>query len=112
MSTHKRPKIAGRGADIYLGSDEGQESSRNSPEAERQSKPSTPRRMVTTYLPEPIVERLQDEWLKRVKVDKKAQKAHIITEALERYFKDLDGRTSEHLDVKASVHSDVPPHES
>jgi hypothetical protein len=109
----KRPQIKGRGADIYT-SPEGQEPAAHADEPSRAPRPAAaaPRRMVTTYLPEPLVERLQEEWLKRVKTDKKAQKAHIITEALERYFKDLDSRTSEHSDVKTSTHSDAPPQES
>jgi hypothetical protein len=105
---NKRPRIKGRGADIYLdASAEGQEPA-HAVEPTHTSRPAAAaRRMVTTYLPEPLVERLQEEWLKRVKADKKAQKAHIITEALERYFKDLDNQTFKHLDAETSKHSDV-----
>ena len=51
--------------------------------------------MVTVYLPPKIAKRLDTEWLDRKKEDRKAQKSHVVTEALEAFFKHLDG---EHVD--------------
>jgi hypothetical protein len=104
----KRPKLKGRGADIYLDaarSGEQQLASGDTAEHSRPPKRTAQRRMVTTYLPVPLVERLQKEWLRRVQVDTKAQKAHIIAEALESYFRGLDVQTSKHLDGGTSKHS-------
>ena len=95
----KRPIIKGRGADLYLGStDEGSISSSTSTVAESSNVLSKPknterRRMVTTYLPPHIVDRLHQVWLSRVQKDPKAQKAHIITEALERFFNEPEVKT-------------------
>jgi hypothetical protein len=47
--------------------------------------------MVTVYLPPKVAKRLDAEWLDRKKVDRKTQKSHVVTEALEAYFKQLDG---------------------
>jgi len=46
--------------------------------------------MVTIYLPPRVAKRLDAEWLDRKKEDRKAQKSHVVTEALETYFKSLD----------------------
>jgi len=46
--------------------------------------------MVTIYLPPRVAKRLDAEWLDRKKEDRKAQKSHVVTEALEAYFKSLD----------------------
>ena len=46
--------------------------------------------MVTIYLPLRVAKRLDAEWLDRKKEDRKAQKSHVVTEALEAYFKSLD----------------------
>jgi hypothetical protein len=47
--------------------------------------------MVTIYLPPKVAKRLDAEWLDRKKEDRKTQKSHVVTEALEAYFKQLDG---------------------
>jgi hypothetical protein len=47
--------------------------------------------MVTVYLPPRVAKRLDTEWLDLKKEDRKAQKSHVVTEALEVYFKQLDG---------------------
>jgi hypothetical protein len=47
--------------------------------------------VVTVYLPPRVAKRLDTEWLDRKKEDRKAQKSHVVTEALEAYFKQLDG---------------------
>jgi len=89
---NKRPQIKGRGADIYLNSTEEGNNPASTPTAAEpsattsKSKNTERRRMVTTYLPPHIVDRLHQVWLTRVQKDPKAQKAHIITEALERFF--------------------------
>ena len=47
--------------------------------------------MVTIYLPPKVAKRLDAEWLDRKKEDRRAQKSHVVTEALEAFFKQLDG---------------------
>ena len=47
--------------------------------------------MVTIYLPPKVAKRLDTEWLDRKKEDRKVQKSHVVTEALEAYFNRLDG---------------------
>ena len=42
--------------------------------------------MVTVYLPPALVERLDQAWLERRMKDRKVQKSHLVTEALEAYF--------------------------
>ena len=40
--------------------------------------------MVTVYLPPKVARHVK--WLDRKKVDRKTQKSHVVTEALEAYF--------------------------
>jgi len=61
------------------------------PEPERTKEEEEERVMVTIYLPPKVAKRLDAEWLDRKKEDRKTQKSHVVTEALEVYFKQLDG---------------------
>jgi hypothetical protein len=110
---NKRPQIKGRGADIYLGSTEEDNmpasTSTAAETAAVKPKHTERRRMVTTYLPPHIVDRLHQVWLTRVQKDPKAQKAHIITEALERFFNEpeADTKPSEQPNIKTSEQHNV-----
>lgn len=103
----KRPIIKGKGADLYLGSTDEESmpssiSTAANPSTVRSKPKNTERRrMVTTYLPPHIVDRLHQVWLSRVQKDPKAQKAHIITEALERFFNEpvAETKTSEQSNI-------------
>jgi len=82
MAQKKRPAIKGQGASVFF--------HRDSPESEPEPVEEEERVMVTIYLPPRVAKRLDAEWLDRKKEDRKAQKSHVVTEALETYFKSLD----------------------
>jgi len=42
--------------------------------------------MATFYLPPALVDRLDRAWLARRLTDRKVQKSHLVTEALEAYL--------------------------
>jgi hypothetical protein len=65
------------------------------PERVKEEDEGGERVMVTIYLPPKVAKRLDMEWLDRKKEDRKAQKSHVVTEALEAYFQQLDGQQSE-----------------
>jgi hypothetical protein len=71
-----RKSLRGKGADIFL------------LESEEPNAPtrSDKRSMVTVYLPDELIHQLDQVYLKRRMQDRKAQKSHIVQEALERYF--------------------------
>ena len=79
----KRPSIKGQGASVFFRGEK--------PEPERTKEEEEERVMVTIYLPPKVAKRLDAEWLDRKKEDRKTQKSHVVTEALEVYFKQLDG---------------------
>ena len=81
----KRPSIKGQGASVFFRAEkpENELAKENEDEAERV--------IVTIYLPPKVAKRLDAEWLDRKKEDRKTQKSHVVTEALEAYFKQLDG---------------------
>jgi len=83
--SNRRPSIRGQGASLYLNTEK--------PEHERakEEEVDEERVMVTVYLPPKVAKRLDAEWLDRKKEDRKAQKSHVVTQALEAYFKQLDG---------------------
>jgi hypothetical protein len=85
MAQPKRPSIKGQGASMFFqgGSSELQRVKEKDEDEERV--------MVTIYLPPKVAKRLDAEWLDRKKEDRKAQKSHVVTEALEAYFQQLDG---------------------
>jgi hypothetical protein len=92
----KRPQIKGNGSDGVLGPP---------PAAQRLPAPQTPqhtdpqdgqtrergekRVMVTMYLPPALVDKLDRAWVARRLRDRKVQKSHIVTEALEAYLQDV-----------------------
>lgn len=61
------------------------------PERVKEEDVEEERVMVTIYLPPKVAKRLDREWLARKLDDRKAQKSHVVTEALEAYFQQLDG---------------------
>lgn len=76
----KRPSIRGQGADVFLAEREA---------AAPQPLPLSPaekRVMVTFYLPPALADRLDRAWLARRMQDRKVQKSHLVTEALEAYL--------------------------
>ena len=76
----KRPTIRGQGADVFLAEREA---------AAPQPAPQPPeekRVMATFYLPPALVDRLDRAWLVRRMQDRKVQKSHLVTEALEAYL--------------------------
>ena len=81
----KRPSIKGQGASAYFHVEK--------PDSELAKEKDTEeeRVMVTIYLPPKVAKRLDAEWLDRKKEDRKTQKSHVVTEALEAYFNQLDG---------------------
>jgi hypothetical protein len=81
----KRPSITGQGASVFFRGDKPE------PERAKEAEEGEERVMVTVYLPPRVAKRLDTEWLDRKKEDRKAQKSHVVTEALEVYFKQLDG---------------------
>ena len=77
----KRPQIRGQGADVFLAQ------TTPSDAAATTAPPVEEKRvMVTVYLPPALVERLDQAWLERRMKDRKVQKSHLVTEALEAYF--------------------------
>ena len=76
----RRKSLRGKGADIFL---------LESEEANPPTKPDK-RSMVTVYLPEHLITALDRLYLQRRMTDRKAQKSHIVAEALQAYFKHLD----------------------
>ena len=86
----KRPKILGRGADIFLGGGE-----RVMPEQNIASTPAyqhagndnpNPYPKATYYLPLSLQRRLEEVWLNKRRVNHKIRKSDIVREALERYL--------------------------
>ena len=61
-------------------------------ESEEANPPTKPgkRSMVTVYLPEHLITTLDRVYLQRRMQDRKAQKSHIVAEALHAYFEHLD----------------------
>jgi hypothetical protein len=89
----KRPQIKGKGADVFFQEEEGAtalEQAPHTPEAQEARQQRTPekREMVTFYLPPALVDKLDRAWIERRLKDRKVQKSHIVTEALEAYLKD------------------------
>ena len=76
----RRKSLKGKGADIFL---------LESEEANPPTKPDK-RSMVTVYLPEDLITTLDRVYLQRRMKDRKAQKSHIVAEALHAYFEHLD----------------------
>jgi hypothetical protein len=76
----RRKSLRGKGADIFL---------LESEEANPPTKPDK-RSMVTVYLPENLITELDRVYLQRRMKDRKAQKSHIVAEALKAYFERLD----------------------
>jgi hypothetical protein len=76
----RRRSLKGKGADIFL------------LESEEPNPPQTTdkRSMVTVYLPEELIHQLDQVYLQRRMKDRKAQKSHIVAEALTEYFKHFD----------------------
>lgn len=86
MPSKKRPSIKGQGASVFfLAEKPEQELTKEKEEEERV--------MVTIYLPVNVAKRLDREWLARKMEDRKAQKSHVVSDALEAYFKQLDSET-------------------
>ena len=81
----KRPPIKGQGASIFYHAEKPEN------ELAKEKDPEEERVMVTIYLPPKVAKRLDAEWLDRKKEDRKTQKSHVVTEALEAYFEHLDG---------------------
>jgi hypothetical protein len=73
----KRPSIRGQGADVFLAE----------PDAAVPQPPEEKRVMATFYLPPALVDRLDRAWLARRMQDRKVQKSHLVTEALEAYLR-------------------------
>jgi hypothetical protein len=76
VAARKRPSIKGQGASIFL----------DAREPEPQPTAEKGRIMVTVYLPEHLVNTLDQVRCSRRMQDRKVQKSHIVAEALERYF--------------------------
>ena len=98
MTTRKRASGKGRGADVFL-TEEASAVQTPAPESQPSAAPAaTPaahdpvpaekRIMVTFYLPPALVDHLDQVWIERRRRDRKVQKSHIVTEALEAYLKD------------------------
>jgi hypothetical protein len=89
----KRPQIKGKGADVFFQEEEGaivpeQSFHTPAPPEARQQRTPEKREMVTFYLPPALVDKLDRAWIERRLKDRKVQKSHIVTEALETYLKD------------------------
>ena len=82
MPSKKRPSIKGQGASVFFDGEKPAHALAHTQEADRV--------MVTIYLPSPVAQRLDREWLARKMKDRKAQKSHVVCEALEAYFQTLD----------------------
>jgi hypothetical protein len=76
----KRPSLRGQGADVFLAEPQPAASQDPSPV------PAEKRVMATFYLPPALVDRLDRAWLARRLTDRKVQKSHLVTEALEAYL--------------------------
>ncbi len=79
----KRPLIRGQGADVFFTETAQQD------EAATQLTPTGAagkRVMATFYLPPALVDTLDRVWVERRMNDRKAQKSHIVAEALEAYL--------------------------
>jgi uncharacterized lipoprotein len=89
----KHPNIKGKGADVFFQEEEGAAppgQSSQAPDVQEARRQRTPekREMVTFYLPPALVDKLDRAWIERRLKDRKVQKSHIVTEALEAYLKD------------------------
>ena len=59
------------------------------------TRPNTEARILATfYLPLSLVEQLDRAWVRRRLNDRKVQKSHLVTEALEAYLRDDEATTS------------------
>jgi hypothetical protein len=76
----KRPSLRGQGADVFLAEPQASASQDSTPP------PADKRVMATFYLPPALVDRLDRAWLARRMTDRKVQKSHLVTEALEAYL--------------------------
>jgi len=74
----KRLSLRGQGADVFLAEPQ--------PAASQDPAPTEKRVMATFYLPPTLVDRLDRAWLARRLTDRKVQKSHLVTEALEAYL--------------------------
>jgi hypothetical protein len=91
----KHPPIKGKGSDVFLDDLTPQEGTdAPAPEPADQSAQRRPqakeekRVMVTFYLPPALVDKLDRTWVEQRLKNRKVQKSHIVTEALEAYLKD------------------------
>jgi hypothetical protein len=82
MPPKKRPSIKGQGASVFFDDAKPAPARAQAPEADRV--------MVTIYLPPDVAQRLDRAWLARKMEDRKAQKSHVVRDALEAYFKTLE----------------------
>jgi hypothetical protein len=82
MPPKKRPSIKGQGASVFFDGEKPANALAKAKEADRV--------MVTIYLPPHVAQRLDRAWLARKMEDRKAQKSHVVCDALEAYFQTLD----------------------
>jgi hypothetical protein len=92
----KRRPMTGKGSDVFIAPlaaaeerllAEASQAADLRVERERREK----RVMVTVYLPPTLVDKLDRAWVERRRRDRKAQKSHLVAEALETYLKDFKG---------------------
>lgn len=96
--TNKRPSIKGKGADLFL----------EKPEKPKPAKPTKPaikrikQSKATVYLPQTLINRLDNIWLDLRRIHRKLRKSDIVRIALDELFKDYrikqqDSKLSKHL---------------
>ena len=89
--TNKRPTIKGKGADFFLDQDKSGDSLQGK---------------ATFYIPEVLIEKLDDVWVDLRKSNRKLKKSDIARIALEEILKDYEEK---HQDSKLSEHFSVEP---
>ena len=75
--SNKRSSLKGKGADIYLASEE------RSQEAPLSQQGSGTRRKATFYVPSDLLDQLDDAWLDLRRIDRGVKKSDVVTVALE-----------------------------
>ncbi len=78
---NKRPSVKGKGADIFLSGDSKAPSS-------HKLKGEQERKKATFYIPQDIVDALDDAWLDMRRIKRDVTKSELVTVALERALSD------------------------
>jgi len=115
----KKPSMKGKGADIFLGTPKKQKSKPAKPAKpiKRLVKSKPIKRIepvkkqikqgkITVYLPQDLIEMLDNVWLDLRRINRKLRKSNIVMIALDELFRDYkekhqDSTLGKHFDVKA-----------